>query len=44
MKALFMALVGIHLMATGVALYYDEDESAKWFFLSACIFAVGIAF
>jgi Ni,Fe-hydrogenase I cytochrome b subunit len=44
MKVVFAVLTGIQLIMTGIALYYDEYKSAKWFFLSACIFAVGFIF
>ena len=44
MDYVFMALTGIHLIASGLALYYDEKKSAAWFFLAACFFAIGMFF
>ena len=42
MKYVFMFLAGLHLIMAGVALLCKKDKSAKWFFIAACIFALGM--
>jgi Ni,Fe-hydrogenase I cytochrome b subunit len=42
MKIILLILVVIQLIMAGIALYYDEYESAAWLFLSAFFFTIAL--